>query len=425
MNKSVLASLSIFVLMVILLCTNVKPGYAESDKSKPKSLAEVKTGNMDTSAVKSQKMKPSVHVFMENSGSMYGYIQSNSKFDSNLPFVKAVGGMLVNIINTEFTDLTNLHVYYINTKPFEQKCSVSSFIQNLNVHNAHTWGNGATTMLSTLLDTTFNYAGKNSLAVFVSDCIFSPKQGVSASSLLTSEEMNIVTMMAKHKGCAVLIYQLHSNFSGKYYDCLNRPHNFNGMRPYYVIVAGSRALIRRFYSKVKLDGGYTHVFGIFPAPKSVKYNAHITAGSGQVDNATILSKCRADKQSKKFAFSVDVDFSNFPISNKVLLDPKNYAVSNGHYKISGITKSRMPGKTHSIKLVYDNVSTISPGNIQIELKQQIPTWVSESSTMDDRLWDESQYDKTFGFENMVKALYKATYQSDRPTTLAKMTITIK
>ena len=120
---------------------------------------------------------------------------------------------------------------------------------------------------------------------------------------------------------------------------------------------------------------------------------------------TVMQNARAESKGNLkgvFEFSVGVDFASFPLGEDYFTNPDNYKLSDG-YTIR-IEKSNHQNYTHTLRLRTQNLRS---GPVEINLKNQIPSWVETYSLNDDtHILSSEQIDKTFG----VKYLFKGVHE---------------
>lgn len=368
------------------------------------------------------KIKPIVNVYIENSGSMFGYIRDGNQFD------RSISSLLTQITISDYTDSINL--FYINSKTFKQNMDIPTFIKNINIHKAHTWpGNLERTDICALLDTVTNSINDSIISIFVSDCIFSPGRGVSASNYIGAE-MDCITLAINHKlrsqNLAFIVYRLLSKFRGNYFDCQDNAIPINDQRPYFIWIIGTNkniAVFKQVIPTSKIEGQLQNSYTIFKSeinnPYAVQLNPRI--GSFERTNQNTIRRTRKNKDSDKFMFSVGVDYSSLLVDETYLTNPENYDISNPNYRIE-IIKKQMGGHTHLIRITT-TAKIISPTKLTIRLKNKVPTWVDQFS--DESCTDinsEGMMQKTFGLKQIIHGIYKA-YNFDDDI-LSEITINI-
>ena len=398
---------ALVVLFSIVLFLNACGNNKESGKgisSSPASPSEPLTKVVAT--------KPIVNVYVENSGSMFGYISSGNDFDRSL------SSLLTNIKVSEYSDVINLH--YINSKVFKQNADIPTFIRSTNVHNAQTWpGDLARTDMCALFDTVTSYVNHNNISIFVSDCIFSPGSGVYAQNYIGAEKDCItlnINQKLKNKNLAFIVLRLISEFRGNYFDCQDNPTPIESERPYYIWIIGTKENIAAFKQKIsmaKIEGQLQNTYTIFKSEINTSYAVQLNPKIGTFDRKTptTIKKTKKDKYSNKFMFSIGVDFSSILVDDSYLTNPENYKISNPNYKIE-IDKKQMGNHTHLIK-VTTTAKIISPTKLTIQLKNHIPDWVDKFSDEScNNINSDGMMQKTFGLKSIIHGIYSAYNYND-------------
>jgi hypothetical protein len=368
------------------------------------------------------EIKPVVNVFVENSGSMFGYIRTGNDFDRSL------SSLLTNIKVSQYSDSINLH--YINSKTFRQNVDIPTFIRNTNIHNARTWpGNLTKTDMCVLFDTVTSYVNSNTITIFVSDCIFSPGSGVNAQNYIGAEK-DCITLTINRKlrsqNLAFVVYRLISEFRGNYFDCQNNAIFIDNQRPYFIWIIGTKENVAEFKQKIpttKIEGQLQNSYTIFKSEINNSYAIQLNPkiGSFERTTPTTIKKTRKDKDSDKFMFSIGVDFSSLLVDDTYLTNPENYKISNPNYSIE-IIKRQMGNHTHLIKITT-TANIISPTKLTIQLKNKIPDWIDEFSDEScASINSEGMMQKTFGLKQIIQGIYSAyNYEDD---ILSEITINI-
>lgn len=356
--------------------------------------------------------KPTINVYIENSGSMFGYITQGNDFD------RSISSLLTNIQVSDFADSINF--FYINSRTFKQNLNLPTFIKNTNIHNAQTWpGNLSRTDICALFDTVTSYVNRNTISIFVSDCIFSPGKGVSAQNYIGAEKDCItltINQKLKNQDLAFIVYRLISSFRGNYFDCQDNATFIDSDRPYFIWIIGTKNNIATFKHKLliaKIEGQLQNSYTIFRSEINNSYAVQLNPKIGSFDRltSTAIKKARKDPDLMKFMFSVGVDFSSLLVDESFLTDSKNYKISNPNYSIE-ISKRQMGSHTHLIRITT-TANIISPTKLTIQLKNKIPDWVDEfSDETCANINSEGMMQKTFGLKQIIHGIYSAYNYND-------------
>jgi len=400
MNKTL-----IYLLAIVLLLS------ACSNERKRGNILATNVSTYPNPAIVSQA-KPIVNVYVENSGSMFGYISTGNDFD------RSISSLLTSIRVSGYADSINL--FYINSRTFKQNVNIPTFIRNTNVHNAQTWpGNLGRTDMCALFDTVASNVKDNIISIFVSDCIFSPGRGVDASRYIGAEKDCItlnINQKLRSQNLAFVVYRLLSEFNGDYYDCQDNVTSINNLRPYFIWIIGKRENIAAFKQKIpttKIEGQLQNSYTIFKSESNLSYAVQLNPkiGSFERTNPTTIKKTKKDNDSGKFMFSVGVDFSSLLVDETYLTNPENYKLTNPNYRIE-IIKKLMGNHTHLIR-VTTTANIISPTKLTIQLKNNIPDWINEfSDETCTNINSNGMMKKTYGLKQMVNGIYAAYNYND-------------
>jgi hypothetical protein len=379
-------------------------------------------------------IKPTVNVYVENSASMDGYVEGVTEFK------EAIYSYISDIDNSNFGDSLNL--FYINSQIIPCGSNITNFIKELNPTTFKSkGGKHNTTDIPNVFKTILAETGKNDVAILITDGIFSPGKGKDAWKYLSMEKIEIKNTMVEYlkelPNTAVTVYQLSSNFNGKYFNREDKPTDINGLRPYYIWIVGdvkNIALLRKSLipeTTIK-GGGVQHSFTLLPSLE-VEINYGILTnpkfGSfGRYGNSPKTSICNIKKGSNGFfMFTIGMDLSLFSalLGDEYLMNTESYArlinkKPNNDYFIK-MEHHNGADYTHNMKLTTDKISV---GELEIVLRNNLPDWVSEIN--DDEGLDihkNNAINKTFGIKYLVEGIYDA-YQR-RGDTIITMKFNLK
>lgn len=355
-------------------------------------------------------IKPTVNFYLENSGSMFGYVTQGNDFDSSL------SSLLTQMKVSGYTDSLNL--FYINSEVFKQEVDIPTYIKEM-AHPSKFKGKLGSSDMCHLFNTITDNVDANSVSIMVSDCIFSPGN-VDAKKFINAEKhcitLNLHEQMKK-RDLAFVVYRMISNFKGVYYDCKDSKTTINNERPYFIWIVGTKENIAEFNRKGikdKIEGKLENTYTMFNSKDEVQYAVQtgISTGSFERPNPTTIIKAKPDNSSGKLTFSVAVNFSSLLVDDAYLTNPKNYTIKNPNYSIE-IKKKKNQNYTHEIKITTSS-KYITSTKLSIQLKNIIPDWIEQYS--DDtctNINSEGMMEKTYGLEQLVDGIYSAfNYKND-------------
>ncbi len=364
-------------------------------------------GKGEAVAIVKPKNKPTVNFYVENSGSMFGYITDGSDFDRSL------SSLLTQMTVSGYTD--SLNMCYINSDIFYRDVEIPTFIKEITKTNQFQGNLGSTDMCE-LFDAITSTADDNNVSIMVSDCIFSPGRGVNAMNYIGAEKDCITLKLhdkVKSRDLVFVVYRMISNFKGIYYDCEDNRTTIDNDRPYFIWIVGTKENIAELNKKGiedKIEGRLENSFTIFNSDDKASYAVQYSPKIGDFTRKTPhkISNARPDGHAGKFLFTVSVDFSSFLVDNDYLTDPSNYQISNPDYniKIEPNTKDES-NFTHDIRISTES-NIITKNTLLIKLLNQMPGWIEQYS--DDactHINADGMMGKTYGLKHLVDGIYSA------------------
>jgi len=409
MNKAIHVLYGFVVILLLTSCGN--SGKKTNNNNAPKD------------SVKDEIIRPTVNVYIENSGSMDGYVKGVTEFE------QAVYNYLTDIKISQFTDSLNL--FYINSDIIPQGSDISDFIEKLEPTNfKNKGGSRGTTDISNLLKCVLTETCPNEIAILVTDGIFSPGKGKDAEQYLVNQQIGIKSNMAaylkNYPNSAVVIYQLSSQFDGLYYNHEDYGTKINEQRPYYIWIIGETDLINDLITKVpenKFKGsGVQNVFSITGGPRLVDYAVKMGSGNFDLDKQepkTTIENLKKETKGKQNSarFSVNVNLSGFLLSDNYLRDISNYELNNKDFALTICNSvSNSFGYTHQLNF---ESGSVHKGVISVKLKTLIPQWVEEKN---DSIGTAPVKGKTYGIKYQIHGVYEAFTISNNYYTEIKIKI---
>jgi hypothetical protein len=383
--------------------------------------------------VKENPSERIINIYIENSGSMDGYITQPSEFKDALR-------KFTSDIRPNFGLYPGF--YFVNDKgafnqfPDNPTPDYYKFIADLSPNNSkikYPPGRDSS------IDDIINYSTqnmKNKISVVFSDCVLSYKK--TGSEGAKTAEANIKDFMAEKiekQNLSTIVVKFNSRFKGSYYNESNGgigiTVNKNINRPFYALIFGETPSLNYLLSKINFSKypGYETSYTLIANNKEVKPESIITyknkIGSFEfVKPASKMKIINAEpiKGNKEFQFSINVNLKNLPFEKDFLLKPLNYSI-NENYNIKSIDELDKSDKfSHNITLYTNDLK--QNANLILGLKYAIPKWVeSTGSDIDDKPEDSLQQKQTFGFKYLMTGLSEA-YVAKNDTLQFKIPISI-
>lgn len=340
----------------------------------------------------SSKIK--LKVYVENSGSMDGYMQQKSEFkDAVKSYVSALD-LLV--------DTTEL--YYINTIVSPFKSSISNLENSLNPQCfAQCGGNRTNSDIADMISKVVARTTPNSVSLFISDCILDVPQGDAVNYFgvkQTNVTRTFVKALKKNPNLGVEVIRLLSSYHGMYYYSKGG-EPIEGKRPYYIWVVGDKKLIGQLNKMVALSTiqhGYD------------EYVAYSTTTIVPFSVATPLNKHKIKgklNSNGQFDFDFMVDMSETLQEESVLMSINNYvSKSSKDVSVSRVVKVSQGGDYTHVLTVAVSPNTNPCRESILFTPPVVPSWIEKKN--DDSGRDiHKNMDKTTGIKYLIMGLSDA------------------
>lgn len=361
-----------------------------------------------------------VKLFIENSGSMDGYIDGSPDFK--------------NALHSYMSDIqlsgiaANISLNFINSQIINKGSDITKFFTGLNSSAAFRNGGGVrkSTDISVVVQKVLENCNANDVAIIVSDFIFSPGKGKDAAQYLVQQQITLKSIFADylHKcpQTGVMFLQLNSKFSGTYYNREDAKTQLKNVeRPFYMLIVGNKNALKSLREKVPetdIKGSGVKNYFItennFPTPDYA-----IQHGSGNFERSRTNTK-HAISNAKKgrdgnLTFNLSVDFTKSLLDENYLLSADNYQLSDKQFSLS-VEKN---GGKFVLKF---SSSVVKKTTLSVKLLKKIPKWID---VFDDEegLDINAAPNKTYGLKTIIGGIAEAfTFKSDSYYTELKIDI---
>lgn len=346
-----------------------------------------------------QLKNATLKVYIENSGSMDGYVCSGSEFRD------AIKGY----VSSFEMECNKIELFYINTQVIPISNNVKQFINNLTPSSFVKYGgNRVNTDMGQLISTLLESANDSTISIFVSDCILDVSKN--SKDYFTDRQIDITNAAKKFnkKGNnSVEIIQLRSHFLGNYYaqDGISKLDDY---RPYYIWIFGKNELLQAMNQITPIENITHGVLNWASFNKSQEVSFDIKNKFGQDPINMIPSH-------GYYQVMINANLSPLLKTNDVLCLPNSYSTNNNRsVKIESIFP--MEGNklySHVLSLsIAENIKSTSE-LINLIGINNVPGWVS--STNDDTGVNiKANMNKTTGFRYLVEGIADA-YKSEKVT----------
>ena len=389
MNKTI--NILLFCIAVIFIAAVAGCG---SDK------IEVSSTSVE-STIPSQN--PCLKVFIENSGSMDGYMCDGSQLkDVVYDYISDV-----NRVSAK-TDLC-----YINSVLIPYKGNLTNYIKALNPAAFKiAGGNLSNTDLGDLIAKVLNEVNDTTVCVFVSDCILD-LPAKDAQKFLTNCEIRIkdevINAQKRVSNLGVEILKLYSEFNGKYFYHNGTVEVLKDVkRPYYIWIFGNK----NYLAKIN---------GAVPFSQLAKYDlSGIVAFTNKSDvpfdifNNALTSKTIVPVRGD-YHIIIQADFRTTLQPDGMAQDKGNYSFNNSNIIVDGIYPISDPQSkySHYIKFTIPKGTNIAQDCLKFNTPK-MPSWFSESND-DTGANIQENLNKTTGIKYLIQGVADA-YKNEKVST---------
>lgn len=278
-----------------------------------------------------------------------------------------------------------------------------------------------------------NRTGDNQVSILITDLIYSVKDmnGVNPQKVFSEMQGMINSVFkdeVKHK--SILVVRFMGSYNGPYYSYDNSVHQFDGRRPYYVIIVGSNDNIARLTSDPQFrtfaelqqmrgydnqclftsDDIYSPYFSFLLDNSAIR--GRFQPERGQSGQITSLVNVEPDKDSGDLQLVLAVDLSKMMIDQRYLTDKNNYRVEADDdisikeirpitkHDITPAEKEYIGSATHIFVLHATKIT--HEQDVDIKLINQLPSWIETGSDDNDLQPDNST---TFGLRYLLGGIY--------------------
>ena len=346
--------------------------------------------------------RPIVKVYIENSGSMDGYMCDGSELkDAVYGYVSTLGS---------YSDTVELN--YINSQIVQYSGNLKSFIRDLTPPKFKTvGGNHANSEIGEMLTQILDAHESHTVSIFISDCILDVPQG-DAKDFFVNNQIEIKTaILAKLRrdpNIGIEIFRMESKFSGLYFYTKGSERLVDEQRPYYMWVIGNKHILAYLNNKVpfsEIPHGYKNYLA-FSTNQKVPFE--ITNQFGMVHNPCI---CKTSIDGK-YIVKIKTDLSSTLQEAPAIRDVNRFQTHNSHIRVATVEKiiNTQDKNTHVLTL-YINKRISSSGIKLSYVLPEMPNWV-ESFNDETGQNIKENLSKTTGIKNIIMGISEA-YRNQR------------
>ena len=414
--------LSLFLATFLLLFVGFSTMGCKSHRNSGKPSETKDTATAYISAV---EFNPVINVYIENSGSMDGYVKGQTEFE------QIVYNYLVDLKQIRIAKELNL--YYINSQILPQQDDIRDFIEKLEPSSFKAkGGNRGTSDIALMIKDILTEMNDSIVSIFISDCIFSPGKGKNAEEYLVNQQIGIKNFIGDyindHPNFAVVGYRCMSQFEGLCYDKNDSGKYYKGSRPFYLWLFGGQGAINRIRIEMQRNNRYLksaeNVFTVFAGgidmPDSC-YAIKIKSGNFDLDKSDpkhSIKNLKADKGGR-IRFSVEVNYAPLILSDDYLCNTELYELSDSKFELVSVERIS-EYKKYSHLLTFETAH-VHPTTLEVSIRTAIPKWPELYNDNDGNEITENNADKTFGIKYMTEGMASAIIKKGYYT---RMTINI-
>jgi hypothetical protein len=388
-----------------------------------------------------------VNIYLENTLSMYGYIQS---IKNNTNFRNTANELVKTSKNIYGKE--NVSFSLVNNEALESIALDGDNIDNINIgllEKKFKKGRGSSDF-DEIFKKVLSKNDENDVSIVIADFVYSPGDSDVKTGLIRFKQ-NIEAAFQNTKNAkdlGIQILHFNSEFDGVYYDINNDAIKGIENRPFYYIILGNNDLVDNYASKLIPELEEYQLLNDFQITAKdhqiSDYSALTqTLNSGQFSIEGSLS---GEKQLRKvlvnkatnsepvLQLAISADLSKIPVKSAYLTNTENYDINNPNnlelLQVLEIENGKIVlnnGEEESVKLEdkkrIKNATHVFlvllpefyNGKINLSLHNTQPKWIEEVSldTDDIDIKSKTKQNKTFGFSYMVSGMYEAIQKNNQ------------
>ena len=338
-------------------------------------------------------------VYIENSGSMDGYVCDGSELkDAVYSYVSTL---------SSYADTTELN--YINSQIIPYNNEIESFIRDLTPQRFRVaGGNRSNSDIAQMFKDILNKTDDNTVAIFISDCILDVPNG-KAEDFFGNRSIAIRNTFTKHLNqhadLGVEIFRLESSFEGRYYYSYGSEALKDVKRPYYMWIIGNKNILAYVNKQVpfsEIKHGVKNYFA-FSTNGIVPFEITNTKGIAK-GSYCVPSKTRDGN----YEFLIKTNLQSTLQGTDVLSNSLNYNTITSSIIVNGVTELSASSSSlysHMISVIITNTSKSFAERISLK-PLSVPAWLEEVN--DDSGRDvRKNIDKTTGVKYLIQGVADA------------------
>ena len=347
--------------------------------------------------------------FLENSGSMKGYVNGNEDFKTAIT-------ALVHLPNL---DSFEKKFYFINGKDTDiQVQPIQDFDRNgLDAQHYKKSYSDLTKMFEVVLDSSKN----KTITFLITDGLYDVGESenpIKALEKKIEKTQETFRKILNSNDIQTLIVKAYSNFNGPYsYATKGVSEQIDQPRPYYIFIFGKSKFLNDLKeddlrNKIKNYSDIARFLKLSELEAPYQATAHKKVGDFRFDkrDKNKLVSIKTDRHGQGFQFTMAVDYSELPFSESYLTSTSNYSCNNSNFSIRDVYNI---GDVKLYGLDFEPTHLIIIGTersphcqLEISLQNNVPNWI-ENTNSDDESNIIGDTTHTFGFKFLTDAISEA------------------
>lgn len=365
-----------------------------------------------------------VSVYVENSGSMDGYVNGNTEFKTDL----------FNVLKLFEGEISGeVKKYFINDSIIEVELSDEKFSNGMSVELFKQMGGAReTSNIAELISNVIKANKKGEVSVFISDCVFDPQSAPDIEKRLSQQKTTIQSAiknkLRNDSEFAVVVYKLMSSFTGTYFN-KEKPHRAlsGDPRPYYMWFFGDAYQLAKVRELLSKDIESRPGAQIFVETNTIS-NIPYSCPAAKCNNARGKHIDDPAEKDGKFSFNVHFDLSTLPLNKDFTIKKDNYKIQKSaeNYCVEAVKEYKKEGSiyTHEIKVSKTGGNIKDQTLVVIQLDRPgIPAWVKDSDDPEGTDYlngNLPEKPRTFGLYPYISGVHDA--YGDAPITMFEILI---
>lgn len=374
-----------------------------------------------------------VNFYLERSGSMtpYDSPQGDGSFKA----------AIVQMLNNLPGENDEHNIYVVNSTVNEYPQGFSKFLTDNNIFEATKGiGDPSFTDFGAIFKELLDKTDGSHLSILVTDMIYSTKDmaGVNPQKVFSEAQgMTNAVFKSQVKDKAMLIVKMNASYNGPYYSYNSTAgKQYDGRRPYYIVIVGTNDNIARLtrdesysaFAKFSEMKGYEDMYLFETDDVYHPYYSLLLSGDdirgrfrptrGQDNRILSLEDIDLDKNSGDLRLALAVDLSGMLIDKQYLTNAANYIIeSDDPVEIKQIREIEQRDLTPAEKKYIGTATHIfvlemkqikHDQEIEIKLRNELPTWIEASSSDDDSNLAVAGFSNTtFALKYLLQGIYNS------------------